>query len=222
MTGSGEKANVEMDAVREQRMQAQLQAIQARLDAHPGVAASVAAIRGDRLVAYVEPAPGASPAPEELLAHARAGLPAYMVPRDFALLAVLPRTTDGRIDRAALPDPAASTAAPAQEPAAGNADSRVAYLAGVWSQLLGREAGPGDNFFDLGGHSMLAVQMANRVKADTGVRIQLMTLASQTLAQIAAELPAGAGARAASPGLGARLVGNLKGMLRGAGAAGQA
>jgi len=221
MTGTGEKADVEMDAVREQRMQAQLKAIQARLDAHAGVAASVAAIRGDRLVAYVEPAAGASPTPEDLLAHARAGLPAYMVPRDFVVLATLPRAADGGIDRAALPQPAAAAAASAQDAAAdGDAGSRMAYLAGVWSQLLGREVGPDDNFFDLGGHSMLAVQMANRVKTDTGVRLQLMTLASQTLAQIAAELPAGA--RAASPGLGARLVGNLKGMLRGAGAAGQA
>ncbi|GAA3923116.1 phosphopantetheine-binding protein [Luteimonas lutimaris] len=205
-----------MDAVREQRMQAQLQAIQARLDAHPGVVASVAAIRGERLVAYVEPVAGASPTPDDLRAHAAAGLPAYMVPRDFVLLAALPRAADGSVDRAALPDPAAA-AAPARDAATGGTDDRVAYLAGLWSQLLGREAGPDDNFFDLGGHSMLAVQMANRVKTDTGVRIQLMTLASQTLAQIAAELPATA-AKPKAPGLGARLAGNLRGMLRGAGA----
>src|SRR5690606_23880870 len=155
MTGSGEKANVERDAVREQRMQAQLQAIQARLEAHPGVAASVAAIRGDRLLAYVAPAAGASPAPEELLAHARAGLPAYMVPRDVVLVAALPRAADGSIDRAALPDPAAVAAVSVPDAAAGSGDGRVAYLAGVWSQLLGCEAGPDDNFFDLGGHSML-------------------------------------------------------------------
>jgi hypothetical protein len=65
----------------------------------------------------------------------------------------------------------------------------VAYLMGVWSEMLGTDAGADDNFFDLGGHSMLAVQMANRVARETGVRLRLLSLATQTLSQAASGLP---------------------------------
>lgn len=55
--------------------------------------------------------------------------------------------------------------------------------------MLGGPVGPEDNFFELGGHSMLAVQMVNRVDRDTGVRIKLIRLGAENLAQIAATLP---------------------------------
>jgi hypothetical protein len=212
-----------MDAVREQRMRAQLEAIEARLAEHPRVAAAAAAVRDDRLVAYVVAGGGAMPTEDALREHVKAALPAYMVPRHVVAIDALPMAVDGTVDRGALPDPQAPPPEAGATMMATHAarDSRIAYLSGLWSQLLDREAGPDDNFFDLGGHSMLAVQMANRVKNDTGVRIQLMTLASQTLAQIAAELPATATAKTEATGFGARLVGNLKGILRGAGAVGQ-
>ena len=75
-------------------------------------------------------------------------------------------------------------------------DPRVHYLVQVWSEMLGGPVGPDDNFFELGGHSMLAVQMVNRVDRDTGVRIKLIRLGAENLAQIAATLPE---VRAASP-----------------------
>ncbi|HZW18855.1 MAG TPA: phosphopantetheine-binding protein [Luteimonas sp.] len=205
------------DAAHEQRMQVQLQAIEQRLGTHPGVAAAVAAIRDEQVVAYAQRRPGQALTADELQQHARAGLPAYLVPKHYVVLDALPLDASGSVDRAALPDAATPEAAAVEAPA-DDLQARVAYLAGVWSALLGREAGPDDNFFDLGGHSMLAVQMANRVKADTGVRLQLMTLASQTLLQIAAELPSAK--TQAGKGLGGRLIGNLKGMLRGTAAAG--
>lgn len=211
-----------MDEIREQRVRAQLQAIEAGLVEHPQVTAAVAAVRDDRLIAYVVPRSGQAPDDEALRAHLRTTLAAYMIPRLFMVLDSLPLAADGTVDRNALPDPqAAVPTAPVAVAVAvaaprGDRDARTDYLAGVWSQLLGKDVGPNDNFFDLGGHSMLAVQMANRVKTDTGVRIQLMTLATQTLAQIASELPMAA--KAAPVGLRARLVGNLKGMLRGVGA----
>jgi hypothetical protein len=210
-----------MDEAREHRMRAQLQAIEARLAEHPQVAAAAAIVRDDRLIAYLVAKAGEVPDEEALRSHLKATLPAYMVPRHLVALDSLPMAADGTLDRNALPEPhAAVPAAPTLAAAPRDeADARVAYLIGIWSPLLGRDVGPDDNFFDLGGHSMLAVQMANRVKADTGARIQLMTLASQTLAQIAAELPAVA--KTPSTGFGARIVGNLKGMLRGAGAVGQ-
>jgi len=85
--------------------------------------------------------------------------------------------------------PVAATRPTGQAPATAVADPRVVYLAGVWSELIGVPASAADNFFDLGGHSMLAVQMANRVARDTGTRIKLIRLASHTLAQIALDLP---------------------------------
>ena len=69
-------------------------------------------------------------------------------------------------------------------------DARVRYLVDLWSELLGTQVEPGDNFFDLGGNSMLGVQMAERVARDTGLRIKLVRLAAQDLDEIAADLPA--------------------------------
>ena len=202
-----------MDEIREQRVRAQLQAIEARLAEHPQVAAVVAVVRDDKLIAYVVPQSGEAPEDEALRAHLKATLAAYMIPRHFVSLDSLPLAADGIVDRDALPDPqAALPSAPVAAAAPrDDHDARTEYLAGVWSQLLGKDVGAHDNFFDLGGHSMLAVQMANRVKVDTGVRIQLMTLATQTLAQIASELPVAAKAAPTGTGFGAR----LKGMLRG-------
>ncbi|HEY5851481.1 MAG TPA: amino acid adenylation domain-containing protein [Lysobacter sp.] len=92
-------------------------------------------------------------------------------------------------------------------------DPRCDYLCGLWKELLGTAVSPADNFFDLGGNSMLAVQMSSRVAKETGVRIQLMRLATQSLAQIAAELPASAGA-VDNSGVGARMARQVKRLLR--------
>ena len=132
-------------------------------------------------------------APAGATAHLRGLLPAYMVPQHFVALQELPLLPNGKIDRNALPPPVpgeegAVAASPTGVTGAA-ADPRVAYLAAVWSELLGSPAGPDDNFFDLGGHSMLAVQMAGRVEKDTGHRIRLIRLGAQTLAQVASELP---------------------------------
>jgi len=92
-------------------------------------------------------------------------------------------------------------------------DPRVLYLRGLWKELLGVEVGAQDNFFDLGGNSMLAVQMSSRVAKDTGVRIQLMRLAATSLAQIAADLPTRIG-REDRSGVGARMARQMKRLLR--------
>jgi amino acid adenylation domain-containing protein len=88
-------------------------------------------------------------------------------------------------------------------------DPRDSYLAGVWSQILATVVVPSDNFFDLGGNSMLAVQMAERVMRETGFKIKILRLASQSLSQIAADFPAGAEtpmhASSARPGFARRL-----------------
>ncbi|MBU8974939.1 amino acid adenylation domain-containing protein [Lysobacter sp. MMG2] len=92
-------------------------------------------------------------------------------------------------------------------------DPRAEYLRSVWKDLLGVEVGIDDNFFDLGGNSMLAVQMSSRVVKDTGVRIQLMRLAAQNLAQIASDLPEHI-VREEKGGVGARMARQMKRLLR--------
>ncbi|MFC3815764.1 amino acid adenylation domain-containing protein [Lysobacter sp. GCM10012299] len=92
-------------------------------------------------------------------------------------------------------------------------DPRCDYLCAIWKELLGTEVSPSDNFFDVGGNSMLAVQMSSRVGKDTGVRIQLMRLATLSLAQIASELPVSAGALEHG-GVGARMARQVKRLLR--------
>src|SRR3546814_734311 len=88
---------------------------------------------------------------------------------------------------------------------------REAYLVGIWSELLDMDVKPSDNFFDIGGNSMLAIQMSERVVKETGVRIKLMQLAVQSLGEIAADLSdvAVPGARSSS----SRLLGRVKRLL---------
>src|SRR5690348_13949211 len=84
----------------------------------------------------------------------------------------------------------------AVDPGAGAAlaDSRQAYLAAVWREMIGvPQVGAEDNFFELGGHSLLAVEMAARVQRETGVRLNLFKITTDSLAVLAAELPEPAG-----------------------------
>jgi acyl carrier protein len=122
-----------------------------------------------RLVAYVV----GDAAEDGLRAHLRTILPEHMVPGAFVTLDRLPLTPSGKLDRRALPAP---------EHAAGEAyvaprTSVEEALAGIWAQVLGRErVGVHDNFFDLGGHSMLAVRVAARVRDALGVELTVRAL----------------------------------------------
>jgi hypothetical protein len=174
-----------------------------------------------RLVAYVVGEGNASLDEHALVATLRDALPHYMVPQHVVMLESIPLLPNGKVDRKSLPSPQPSVAAASpsgawnmQSAANGSThhDPRVNYLMAVWSELLGNPAGPDDNFFDLGGHSMLAVQMANRVMRDTGVRLRLLSLATQTLAQAAALLPAQSDTHSARASAGSglsRLLGRL-------------
>jgi amino acid adenylation domain-containing protein len=169
--------------------------IEANLAARAEVARALVIVREDRtndqrLVAYLVAQPGMSIDESVLRPHLRDLLPSYMLPQHFIVLDELPLLPNGKIDRHALPAPAREegSAIPAHVDAA-SIDPRVRYLSEVWFELLGLPAGPDDNFFDLGGHSMLAVQMASRVERDTGHRIKLIRLGAETLAQVAAGLP---------------------------------
>jgi amino acid adenylation domain-containing protein len=123
---------------------------------------------------------------ERLSAH----LPGYMLPQHLVVLAALPQTPNGKIDRKRLPAPVLHAAAQDRSRTRRLADPRQRYLAGVWCELIGiANVLPRDNFFDVGGHSLLAVELAARVRRETGVRLNLLDIATGTLASLAVELP---------------------------------
>ncbi|MGV8940241.1 MAG: amino acid adenylation domain-containing protein [Lysobacter sp.] len=169
--------------------------IEARATADPAVAEALAIVREDRpddlrLVLYLRARTGMQVDPVGMRTRLKTVLPDYMVPQHVVVLDAMPLLPNGKLDRNALPAPVATVAAPVVAADLDYApDARVSYLIRVWSDLLGVEVDAEDNFFDLGGHSMLAVQMANRVARDLGTRIRLINLATQTLSQLAADLP---------------------------------
>ncbi|HTZ42892.1 MAG TPA: amino acid adenylation domain-containing protein [Jatrophihabitans sp.] len=167
--------------------------IEARLLAMPGIAEAVATAREDvpgdrRLVGYVV-ATGEAPAPAELRAWLLAALPEYMVPATFVVLAALPLSGNGKVDRAALPAP--DSARP--DLAGGKVAPRSELeelVAGIWCDVLGLdEVGVTDSFFDLGGHSLLATQVVSRLAGLRRGPVPLRVLfAEPTVAGLAAWL----------------------------------
>ena len=186
--------------------------IEAVLAAHPDVsAAAVTAPTGPngepRLVAYFVPRgadPAAAPRPEALRAWLRERLPAYLVPAIYVSLAAMPQTPNGKIDRKALPAPGAE-AMPAGPGVAPRTllEERVAAL---WRELLQRpQVGMDENFFEIGGHSLLAMQLSARLRAALGVELTLRTIfEGPTVAAMAARLTLMAETAAASAPLPAR------------------
>ena len=151
--------------------------VEAVLARHPGVrevvvlARAAPAGRGLRLVAWVVPAAGAAPTPEELRRFAAAHLPDALVPAAVAVLALLPRTLHGKVDRAALPEPEAAGGGRAP----GTPDEE--RMAALWCQVLGLSSvGMEDDFFGLGGHSLLAIQVLSRVRSAFNAELSLRSL----------------------------------------------
>ncbi|MFI6953324.1 amino acid adenylation domain-containing protein [Nocardia sp. NPDC050408] len=132
-----------------------------------GVARAAATIHrspaGDRLVGYVVPEPGVDLAPAAVLAFAGQRLASYMVPAAIVVLDTLPVTQNGKLDRAALPEPDFTT---------GRAEFRAPItdvettLAGLFAEVLGVDTvGLDDSFFALGGDSIMSIQLVTRARA---------------------------------------------------------
>jgi amino acid adenylation domain-containing protein len=167
------------------------------LRTHPQVVDAAVVVRGSdemrRLVAYVTP--------EELdlasvRAHVAAALPEFLRPSSYQVLSRLPLNANGKIDRAALPEPVAA-AGSAHLPLTGDAQHR---MAGIWRALLGvEEVGAGDEFFELGGNSLLAMRLTFRIRETFGVELPIRdiyraaTLADLVDAVASAKKPATAG-----------------------------
>jgi len=167
--------------------------IAAALNSHPAIEASVAAGVGRssserRLVAYLVAIGSERPDCDELVSFLGNSLPDYMVPSSFVWLDELPLTEHGKIDRDALPAPVDTAR---DRPAEGRPLTRVeAGTAFVAADLLDiEEIGMNENFFLLGGHSMLGAQLIVRLEDMFGVEIGLKYLFDHpTLLEIAAEV----------------------------------
>ncbi len=169
--------------------------IEAALLSHDSVNDCVVLAReespGDkRLVAYVVSAADAECAgAAELRAHLKARLPEYMVPQTFVALEELPLTANGKVDRKALPAPDWSGG----DAAGGCAEPRNALeeaLADIWAEVLDLErVGVRDNFFEIGGHSLLAMMVTSRVLEVLQVELPLRLMFEEpTVAGLAAAL----------------------------------
>ncbi len=166
--------------------------VEAALLAHPSVVAAAAAVReaggGEkRLVGYVVAA-GAEAAGADVRAWLRDRLPEPMVPSAVVVLQRLPLGANGKLDRRALP-------APRWEDGAGHVAPRTPaeeVLGGIWAEVLGRErVGADADFFEAGGHSLLAAQVAARVREAFGVELPLRAVfEAPTLAGLAARIEA--------------------------------
>ncbi|MGW8535176.1 amino acid adenylation domain-containing protein [Rhodococcus qingshengii] len=146
--------------------------VEVALQTHPRVAQAVTAVWNgdgrDRLIGYVVPDRGASVDPRDVLAHAGKRLPSYMVPAAVVVLDALPLTVHGKLDRAALPTPDFSSAATPDRPPRTETEN---LLAALFAQVLGLDAvGVHDSFFELGGDSIMSIQLVARAR-DAGVII---------------------------------------------------
>jgi amino acid adenylation domain-containing protein len=169
--------------------------IEARLLASAGVADAVVFVHEEggtvRLVACVVATAGANPDGEALRAALEAELPAHEVPRHVLVVDALPRNARGEIEIAKLP--LGNLAAEAHTEAVSSDAPKTPQeklLASIWSELLEiPDIGVRDNFFDLGGHSLMAMTMVAKVEKATGVRLNFLKIANSSLRVLAAGLP---------------------------------
>jgi len=170
--------------------------IEAVLTTHPQIAQAIVAVRdygaGDaRLVAWVVPRSSAAPTGTELRQHLRTQLPEYMLPQHFVPLAQLPLTDNGKIDRKALPDPLTIAAIGESRMSVAPATDTERFISASWSELLGvPEPGRESYFFDIGGHSLAAMDALARIEQRYGARLDIHTLLLNSLAQIASLIDA--------------------------------
>ncbi len=170
----------------------ELEEIEAVLVSHASLKQCVVEVReyrpGDqRLIAYIVLIPGAELTVTEMRQQARAQLPDYMVPQHLVELDTLPLTPNGKVDRKALPALSETLTTGEQQLVEPETEAEV-YLASVWKKELGEtRISVHDNFFDIGGHSLLAAQIVVRIKSERGSDIPLRAMIVNTLGQLASK-----------------------------------
>jgi acyl-coenzyme A synthetase/AMP-(fatty) acid ligase len=185
------------DQVKIHGLRIELDEITAALCMHPTVHECAVAVRshgrvGDVLVAYVVPV-GEVPPTEELLHFLRQRIPTFMVPAAFLFLDALPLTSNGKVDRNALPPPA--DVVTQQKKYVAPRDDAERNLVALWEELLGvTPIGVTNDFFALGGHSLLAAQLTARIGEHFHLSVPLCALFERpTIEQLAGLLRQGSG-----------------------------
>ncbi len=154
--------------------------IEARLREQDNVGETVVVAQdgptGKHLVAYVVPADAGladeSGLRDSLRRALKARLPDYMVPAHFMFLAQMPLTPNGKLDRKGLPEPDASLLQRAYVAPETELEQQIAA---IWADILRLpHVGLNDNFFEVGGHSLLAIQITSRVQAELGLEVPLV------------------------------------------------
>ncbi|ULR48216.1 non-ribosomal peptide synthetase [Streptomyces deccanensis] len=170
--------------------------IETVLARHESVAQAVVVAHEQRLVAYVVPAAGGAVDPAALRAHTAGALPDHMVPAAVVVLDALPLTSNGKLDRRALPAPDFTAGSGSGGRASG---PREEILRGLFAEVLGVDrVGVDDDFFALGGHSLLAMRLVAGVRAAFGSEVSLRTVFdAPTVARLARRLADTADAGAA-------------------------
>lgn len=156
-------------------MRVELGEVEAAIQAHPGIGAAGVAVhvdehRGPVLVAWYAGRGGTAPEPEAVRAIVSRLLPAALVPAVFTPLRALPRTVNGKLDTAALPAPVLG--GPATGRAAGDEPSGPIepLIARAWQEVLGTEhVLATDDFFQLGGHSLMALKVVSTLRRRLGI-----------------------------------------------------
>jgi acyl carrier protein len=163
-------------------LRVELGEIEAALERHPGVRQGHVITRGNAgdgqsLVCYVVAAPGQTPSARELRTYLKSQLPAYMVPAAFIFLSAVPTTPSGKVDHSALSALELQESEDEHDAPAADYTATERDLAGVWAEVLARKrVGIDDNFFDLGGDSLLATRVISRLRARFQVEIQVRHL----------------------------------------------
>lgn len=181
------------DQVKIRGYRVELDEISSVLDSHSDVKASAVTVAGGageekRLIAYLVLAPQSGPSANTFREYLQSRVPDYMIPAAFVRLNSLPLTSNGKVDRAALPSPNGATL-PEEEYVAPRSvvEQRLAEL--IAPLLHVERVGANDNFFLLGGHSLLGTQLLTRISETFGIELSLLTIFDHpTLAGMSGEI----------------------------------
>lgn len=178
------------DQVKIRGFRVELGEIEANLAEHPDVrqaAVHLWTVKPDdvRIVACCVPAKAGILASISLRKHLRARLPEYMIPQHFLLVNEIPLTPNGKVDRRRLPTPVVTESRIGRHEAL--LDQLEETIAAIWTKLLhpARPISRSDNFFDMGGHSLLGLQALRQIEDRLGVSLDLLILFQESLADIA-------------------------------------
>ena len=134
--------------------------------------------------------PGHSVDGNQLREHLRKSVPYYMLPQHFVMLDAMPQTNNGKIDYKALPAPRAEAVVVENDQSEPTSPAEI-FMIDLWSRVLEiDDVGLNDTFFDVGGHSLLAMKVISEVKDETGVKLGPQDFLVCTLQQLAEKIEA--------------------------------